>query len=45
MSNKIYEVIYKLNDKIYKDFLLEYQIENMLINGYKVITIIDIKEI
>ncbi len=45
MSNKIYEVIYKLNDKIYKELLLTEQIENMLINGYKVITIIDIKEI
>ena len=45
MSNKIYEVIYKLNDKIYKELLSTKQIENMLINGYKVITIIDIKEI
>ena len=45
MSKKIYEVTYKLNDKIYKDFLLEYQIENMLINAYKVITFIDIKEV
>lgn len=45
MSSKIYEVIYKLNDKIYKELLLTEQIENMLINGYKVITIIDIKEI
>ena len=43
--SKIYEVIYKLNDKIYKELLLTEQIENMLINGYKVITIIDIKEI
>ena len=45
MSSKIYEVIYKLNDRIYKEFLITEQIENMLINGYKVITIIDIKEI
>ena len=45
MSEKIYEVTFKINDKIHKDYLTEKIIESMMLNSYKIITFIDIKEV